>query len=159
MLVRFVSRRGPFTCDERRTEVVIENGFGGSMVVALLCTKKQTNKKIHIRKKDHPLNWTLVSARNESRIMRLAKQTTTKSQDKNPVTFSSSSLCVWFIQNMLINTQTGTFCSPLCTVFGDFVLIRTGTLIATSRARKTQSLQRIFFFLFLTGTSSLMCHG
>lgn len=83
------------------------------MVVALLCTKK-TNKKIYIRKKDHPSNWTFVSARNESRIMRLAKQTTTKSQDKNHVTFSSSTLCLWLMQNMLINTQTGTFCSLPC---------------------------------------------
>lgn len=84
------------------------------MVVALLCTKKKQNKKTYIRKKDHPLNWTLVSARNESRKMRLAKQTTTKNQDKNHVTFSSSSLCLWFMHNMLMNTQTGTFCSLLC---------------------------------------------
>lgn len=108
--------------------------------------RKQTNKKIYIRKKDHPLNWTFVSARNESRIMRLAKQTTTKSQDKNHVTFSSSSLCLWLMQNMLINTQTGTFCSLLCTLFGDVVLIRTGTLIATSRARKPSHCKGFFFF-------------
>lgn len=82
MLVRFVSLRGPFTCDGRKTEVVIENGGIFIKSQTLLEAQwwlhyfvpKKTNKKIYIMKKDHPLNWTLVSARNESRIMRKQQQ-------------------------------------------------------------------------------------
>lgn len=43
------------------------------------------------------------------------------------------------------------------TLFRNIAFIRTGTLIAASHAPSSVTAQDFFFFL--TGTSSLMCHG